>query len=143
MGMIYCFSMEDAEHSDQTSGQLSEAVIRIAYPDFEKKTPDEQQRIFDDVQHIVRKTAHFMEYMLLGFLMRLCMESWFGRKKGMTPASWGAATLYACTDEMHQLRIDGRSGQWTDVAIDSFGVFAGTMIAELIIYFALKKHTKA
>jgi VanZ family protein len=34
---------------------------------------------------------------------------------------------------MHQLLIDGRSGQWTDVLLDSAGVLAGVMIAGEII----------
>ena len=137
MVMIFCFSMQDAAHSDETSGTISQAVIRVLYPDYPERTPEEQQEIYDNVQHVVRKCAHFSEYTLLGFLMRLCFESWFGaaaRKRGrLAIFSTLAGAEYACTDELHQLLIDGRSGQWTDVLIDSLGVTLGVLLAGLLI----------
>ena len=134
MLLIFLFSMEPAEKSDHTSGLISRKIIGMRYPDFDRKPPEEQQRIYDSVQHVVRKTAHFTEYMLLGLLIRLCLESWFGKRRGLFPAAWALGTLYAGTDELHQLLIDGRSGQWTDVLIDSGGVLAGAAAAALVVY---------
>ena len=134
MILIFLFSMEPAEESDHTSGRLSRKVIAALYPDFDRKTPEEQQRIYDSVQHTVRKAAHFTEYTLLGLMIRLCLESWFGKRRGLFPAAWVLGTLYAGTDELHQLLIDGRSGQWTDVLIDSGGVLTGAAAAALFIY---------
>ena len=98
---------------------------------------DEQQAIYDTVQHIVRKCAHFTEYLILGFLIRLCFESWFGHRarKGriLALAGFGTGAAYACTDEAHQLAIDGRSGQWTDVLVDCSGVLAGAALGTLMI----------
>ena len=122
MILIFLFSMEPAEESDHTSGRLSRKVIAALYPDFDRKTPEEQQRIYDSVQHTVRKAAHFTEYTL------------FGKRRGLFPAAWVLGTLYAGTDELHQLLIDGRSGQWTDVLIDSGGVLTGAAAAALLIY---------
>ena len=129
MALIFCFSMESAERSDETSGILSRTIIRVMYPDYDRFSAERQQEIYDNVQHYVRKTAHFTEYLILGVLMRFCLQSWFGPVKGLNLSAWGAGTLYAVTDEIHQLTIDGRSGQWTDVALDSAGVLAGVMIA--------------
>ena len=75
--------------------------------------------------------------MLLGFLSRLCLESWFGhrmkRNRILALIGFGAGTAYACTDELHQLAIDGRSGQWTDVLVDSSGILAGVTLGTLLV----------
>lgn len=141
MVMIFCFSMQDADHSDRTSGTISQAVIRVLYPDYPERTPEEQQEIYDNVQHVVRKCAHFSEYALLGFLLRLCYESWFGPGNRKRPGLLSLLTgvLYAGTDELHQLLIDGRSGQWGDVLIDSLGVTLGVLLAALLVRQAARK----
>ena len=137
MVMIFCFSTENAENSDKRSGVISSAIIRVFYPDYDQRNEEEQKAVYDDVQHIVRKCAHFTEYMLLGFLSRLCLESWFGhrmkRNRILALIGFGAGTAYACTDELHQLAIDGRSGQWTDVLVDSSGILAGVTLGTLLV----------
>ena len=129
MILIFCFSMEPAEQSDKTSGHLTCAVIALVYPEFEQYPAEQQRVLYDQIQYAVRKTAHFMEYAALGLLIRLCLESWFGRRKGLVPISWLCGTAYAGTDEIHQIMIDGRSGMMEDVLLDSCGVITGAMIA--------------
>ncbi len=137
MIMIFCFSMENAEKSDQRSGRISLLIIRVFYPDYETEEADRQQEIYDLVQHIVRKCAHFTEYMMLGFLIRLCAESWFGHKMKKSRITaligFGAGTAYACSDELHQIAIEGRMGKWTDVLVDSSGVLAGVLLGTFLI----------
>ena len=48
-------------------------------------------------------------------------------------------TAYAGTDELHQLLIDGRSGQWTDVLLDSAGAMTGVLLAALALYLIRKR----
>ena len=137
MVMIFAFSTEDAEHSDRTSGLISRRVLSIIHPEYEQLEESRQKLLYDDVQHIVRKCAHFTEYMLLGLLLRMCLESWFGRKikhsRSLALAGVCGRTVYACTDEFHQLLIEGRSGQWSDVLVDGSGVLLGVLIASLLI----------
>ncbi len=142
MVLIFRFSMEPAEQSDNTSGQISRKVIAVLYPDYERKAPEEQQEIYDSVQHSVRKAAHFTEYAVLGLMIRLCLESWLGRRRGLFCAAWGTGTLYAGTDELHQMVIDGRSGQWTDVLIDSGGVLTGAALAVLVIWLLARRRKR-
>ena len=139
MALIYCFSMENADASNETSGVFSMAVIRVVYPDYDQEPPGEKQKLFDDVQFVVRKIAHFTEFALLGLLMRFCLESWFGPKRRNSPLAWGLTTLYAALDEMHQLLIDGRASQWMDVAIDSGGGLLGVTLAAMIIRCSRRK----
>ena len=137
MVMIFCFSMENAEKSDRRSGVLSSLAISVLYPEYDKLEEGQQQAIYDNVQHVVRKCAHFSEYMILGFLIRLCLESWFGHKlkklRILALIGFGSGAAYACTDEFHQRSVEGRSGQWTDVLVDSSGVLAGVILGTLMI----------
>ncbi|HJA34824.1 MAG TPA: VanZ family protein [Candidatus Mediterraneibacter merdigallinarum] len=41
---------------------------------------------------------------------------------------WLTAALYAATDEVHQLFVPGRSGQISDVILDSAGALAGVLV---------------
>ncbi len=143
MVMIFCFSMETADDSDKRSGVISEVFIRIFFPGYEQMDPARQQAVYDNVQHIVRKLAHFTEYLMLGFMIRLCLESWFGRRKILFPCAWAAGTVYAGTDELHQMLVDGRNGQWADVLLDSSGIMTGVLIAGLILFATWKKRHRA
>lgn len=144
MVMIFCFSMENAAESDQRSGTISMAVIRVLHPEYETMELYQKKELYDNVQFAVRKCAHFTEYMLLGFMIRLCLESWFGhriRKPHAIPLiSMGAGTAYACTDELHQIAIDGRFGTWTDVLVDSCGVLTGICLGSVLISYVNRKH---
>ena len=140
MVLIFFFSTEDADRSDRTSGVLAERVIDLFYPEYELSTPEQQKEIYDSVQHIVRKAAHFTEYLILGFMLRCCLESWFGRKKWLIPAAWATGTGYAGTDELHQMLIDGRSGQWSDVLLDSSGVLTGVLLASIVIFMIYRRN---
>ena len=76
MLLIFFFSTESAERSDRTSGVFARVVIGIAYPDYDQMPEEEQREVYNVVQHLVRKTAHFTEYALLGLLIRFCLQSW-------------------------------------------------------------------
>ena len=75
--------------------------------------------------------------MMHGFVIRLCLESWFGYRlkkyRVLALIGFGAGTAYACTDELHQLTIDGRSGQCTDVMVDGSGVLIGVVLGTMLI----------
>ena len=90
---------------------------------------------------LVRKTAHFTEYAILGSLFFLNLKSW-QRSKSSTSMnillSLIFSFLYACTDELHQIFVPGRSAQFRDVLIDTLGASFGT----LITYLTIKLFTK-
>lgn len=77
---------------------------------------------------IVRKGAHVLEYMLLGFLA----ASWIhasgaeGRKRGLMIAAFVAVP---CIDEFIQLHVPGRAGMLTDVLIDLGGMTLGALVS--------------
>jgi len=135
--IIFFFSMENAENSDRRSGVFANIMICLFRPEYPHLSPEEQQKIYDDISLIVRKCAHFAEYTLLGLILRFCLESWFGQRfrsvYTLSLISFAGSVIYAGTDELHQLMIDGRSGQFTDVLVDSCGALTGIILGTLLI----------
>ena len=128
MGLIFCFSMQPAAESDATSGWLSARIADLIRPEWRSYDTEQQRIFYNEIQHVVRKCAHFSEFALLGFCLRLCLESWLRKRKGLTRLAWAGGTAYAALDELHQVLVDGRSGQWPDVLIDSAGVLFGMLV---------------
>ena len=84
-------------------------------------------------EHVVRKTAHFTEYAILGVLYLLTARSRGSLRGRLTlPLFWGLLTPVA--DESLQLLVEGRSGQLTDVLLDFSGVLAGMGVCLLILW---------
>lgn len=94
---------------------------------------------------LVRKTAHFTEYAILGALFYLNFIQ-FPRlnrhfKKILLPILF--SFLYACTDEIHQIFVPGRSAQFRDILIDTLGASFGAIITYLIIKLFTKIKTQS
>jgi VanZ family protein len=82
------------------------------------------------VDFIMKKTAHFFEYIILFLLWYRSL----GKKSPLDALLISVA--YAFTDEIHQLFVPGRSGLLRDVAIDSTGMIISSL---LIVKFDLWK----
>ena len=140
-GMIFWFSAQDGAASGALSGGIAEKVVEVVEPGYAALPEAEQRTIFDAAQFAVRKTAHFSEYALLGFLLRLLCAS-YALGRGLLVA-WLSGTGYAATDELHQWFVAARSAMWQDVCLDSAGVLAGTLTAAaalaLWIFIARKR----
>ena len=110
MGLIFFFSTEGAVESDATSGILSRSILKVIRPDFEQLPEEERINLYNQVQTVVRKTAHFTEFMLLGLFLRCCLESWFGPGvPALGPIALGGGAAYAALDEWHHTLVDGRA----------------------------------
>ena len=141
--VIFCFSARNGIESTEDSYAVGMEVGRIVHPDFEEWSGDEQLTFAEKVDHPVRKLAHATEYAV--FAMLLCGVWLDARRKRKVSAlfAWGTATVYAATDEFHQLFVPGRSGQVKDVLLDSCGAAVGVLILMLVavlIRFIRKKH---
>ena len=126
MVVIFCFSARNADLSTEDSYRVGMLVGDIIVPGF--KTWPEADRIAfaATIDHPVRKTAHATEYAILA--MFICGSRMLPEHRGVFLYSWLIATAYACTDEFHQLFVPGRSGQLSDVCIDSLGAMAGLLL---------------
>ena len=124
---IFSNSMAVADVSSVSSGrvlQLLQAVLRRL------GMPGLAQRL---TMHLVRKLAHFCEYLLEGFLLMLCMRVYSRRPLRHITVPMLAGVLTALTDKTIQLFSEGRSSQVTDVWLDSAGVLAGILAALLLM----------
>ena len=124
---IFSNSMAVAQVSSASSGRvltlLQGALRRLGHPAL-------AQRL---TQHVVRKMAHFCEYMLEGFLLMLCMRVYSRHPLRHITVSMLGGVLTALTDETIQLYSPGRSSQVTDVWLDSVGVLAGILAALVLM----------
>ena len=79
---------------------------------------------------IVRKLAHFSEYMILFILSYRVMLLYQDRKRAKY-CSILLVFLYAASDEIHQYFIPGRSASIRDVLIDTSGGIFGCVITKI------------
>lgn len=139
-GIIFWFSAQNGTASQQMSSGITEKVVEVVEPDYDSLPEPEQQTLFDAVQFAVRKSAHFSEYALLGFLLRLLCASYALRRGGLV--AWLCGTGYAATDELHQWFVAARSAMWQDVCLDSSGVLAGVLLATGILALIAYKRNR-
>lgn len=129
--LIFGFSSQDAKQSSGVSEKVSKDIVNIT-----RKNESEQvkKRIAKSIEPGIRKIAHFSIYTVVGLLL---MSLFFTYKLSINKKiiiSLIIGFIYACSDELHQTFVSGRSGEVRDVLIDTSGVFLGTCI----IYFANK-----
>lgn len=94
--------------------------------------------IFGDLANfVVRKCAHFIEYMILALLAFNLIKLYFNIKQ-VVILTIVFVFLYACSDEIHQLFVLGREGAIRDVVIDTCGGIVLVLI-KLGVYYR-KKH---
>ena len=78
---------------------------------------------------IVRKGAHFTEYMILFFLFRNVLKNY--TNKNLNIYSILFVFLYAISDEVHQYFVPGREMRVLDVIIDTLGAVFGSLIVTI------------
>ena len=124
---IFSNSMAVAQVSSASSGRvltlLQGALRRLGHPALAQCL----------TQHVVRKMAHFCEYLLEGFLLMLCMRVYSRHPLRHITVPMLGGVLTALTDETIQLYSPGRSSQVTDVWLDSVGVLAGILAALVLM----------
>lgn len=121
MIIIFRFSADNAEESTEKSDFFVNILESLPIA------------LRNNLSFIIRKTAHFSIYALLGFLI----SGIFFKKEIFYTLS--VCFLYACTDEIHQYFVAGRSCRFQDVMIDTAGSFFGILIFILIMKLLNRK----
>jgi len=123
MVTIFVLSAQPAD----TSTESSDTCIKWIYDLFGIRL----------TSHFVRKTAHALEYFGLCLLLNFALGVTLLKFKPFT--SFAVTVIYAATDEIHQLFVEGRACMLSDVLIDSCG--AAVCVAILsVIYLIYKKY---
>lgn len=139
MAFIFVMSSEPATDSSVTSGNTLRVLLNIFYPSFKEMDAVQQQKIIEANQHFIRKTAHFTLYTVMGILVSLAVAQHI---KKFSLISYAIGTLYAVTDEIHQLYVPGRSGQLSDVLLDCAGVLLGCIIIFILYRYVNRKKAR-
>lgn len=125
--MIFLFSAQSGEKSSLFSEHFTENFLRLfGITDVS----------FGRAEHLLRKTAHFVEFFLLGTVLCLWLGS-FRRSYIFTGLlSFGIALAYAALDEAHQYFVPNRSASLKDVLLDGAGALCGVLLVLLIRFLA-------
>ena len=120
--MIFLLSSDVAEDSSMKSSAVTELLLKI-WNFFQKSDGTPTTEIVVDLfplalEKIVRKLAHFSEYLCVGLL------------------SYSLVLLY----EIHQYFVPGRYAAVKDVFIDCAGGITGMVIIGMV--FTLRRHKK-
>ena len=136
MATIFSFSSDTADESTEKSDGL---IVRISeFLVGHRLSEEERQEKIDQYVTIIRKGAHFSIYLVLGFLLISLVKEYRVIDTKSILIALMIAILYACSDEIHQLFVPGRSGEILDVFIDSLGSLTGIGIYYFINKWRIK-----
>ena len=130
---IFAQSAKNGEKSSDDTNKVIEIIENVV----EKIDPDVEVS-----SHIVRKLAHFCEYLVLGVSVAALVATVGGR--WLYIGAWGYAVSVAFCDEFAVQRFsEGRAPQLTDVLIDSAGAFLGVLAIAVLTYIIMKRKSEA
>ena len=142
MIIIFAFSNMDSTKSNNQSKGAIDKVVEVTIDTSnqlgiidEIPTEKEKQNIVNNLNKPLRKVVHFTIYLILAILVSNALNNFDIQKKTITTILF--CLIYAITDEYHQTFINGRTGQLSDVLIDTLGSIIGT-----IIYIKIKNRIK-
>lgn len=148
--LIFAMSAQDADESTELSMGVVWHIIGFIVPGYDQMSAADQLHWQQMLDHPVRKTAHFLEYAVLGALTLNMLVQIARQRAGEgegpaavpTPAApalrqlalaaWALATAYAVSDEIHQVFVPGRAFMFTDILIDSAGILFGVFLLFLV-----------
>ncbi len=125
--VIFSFSLQSGDVSGDLSGSVLEVILGFFMPGV-LESP-EKLELF---HLILRKCAHFTEFMILGILSSIALNYMKVGYKSIV--GFGYCVLVASLDETLQLFVSGRAGRVQDVLIDS----AGALVGILVVFICLK-----
>lgn len=121
--LIYLLSAETGDQSGSLSNGILLSIAKLL------KISDTKAFV-DTFGFFIRKLAHFSEYFILYILTYECFKEYNCQK--LIVVSVLFCVLYASFDEFHQLFVDGRCGQLSDVMIDTSGSVVSCFLWRLV-----------
>lgn len=131
MIIIFLFSNQTASKSQSVSDGFTLKLVDCFSTILNKNLDaSDKAKIVKKLIFFIRKCAHFTEYFILGLLVFLNLDAYHCNRKLLFSILF--CFLYACTDEFHQIFLDGRTANFLDVLIDTFGGFVGSCLVLFI-----------
>jgi VanZ family protein len=133
---------------ESTGYASSQNTFRLLYQTMHYVFGRVNYQLLFEVDHVLRKTGHFLGYAILSGLTFLALRNTYrDRIQSSLQRPWGTilsdlwhlewslialllTVLTASLDEIHQAFLPYRTGRWQDVVLDTSGAFA----LQLVIY---------
>jgi VanZ family protein len=131
MAVIFFFSSQTGEQSGLVSSGVSSWLsgIKAMLP----------ESVANFISTYIRQMAHVFLYTCLSLFVSLFFFTFsFSHRWLYFLLPIGVCFLYACSDEIHQLFVDGRTGTFRDVMIDGIGFVSVNLLANLIFWLTRK-----
>lgn len=138
---IFMFSNQNGQVSKGISGRVLESIIDFL-PNTKNLPKEEKRELIRNSQTLIRKSAHFAIYTLLGMALMGFMTLFKMARKNKIIIAFSIGVLYAISDEVHQMFSAGRTAKVTDVLIDSCGLLFGILIILLIVKIVKRRGDK-
>ena len=130
--LIFSFSLQDATESGALSGRFITWIENVFWSiDIDGSALP--------LSFIVRKMAHFTEFLILGSLGYWLFIHYLNKANKAFIMSVLIGFVIAALDETIQTNVPGRSGNFIDVMIDWLGVLVGTLILGYMVWNKLQK----
>jgi VanZ family protein len=125
------FTLSSDSFSSEHTASLLSPVVRWLFPHLTENQ-------FSLIHHIIRKSAHFTEYLIFCLLIYRGVR---GDRKGWR-WTWGISALsvaagYSIFDEIHQAFVASRTASPYDSLLDSLGAFFA--LGALYFWFRLRR----
>lgn len=126
MIVIFCFSAQTGVKSTKTSNVVTSMVVNVTTNVSKQEiTREEAKKRVEDSTFLIRKLAHFTEYLILGILIIRLLRTYGKLNVRMIITAIVICFLYAASDEIHQIFVPGRTAKVLDMLIDTSGASIG------------------
>ena len=139
--MIFMFSADNAEESSNLSQKVTKMLVKLYYRltgGGSGQAAGVVPLADDALEGMIRKLAHFTEYMMVGFLSYMIAAMWMQRRRIGFMIVVIQLVISAAFDEFHQYFVPGRYASVKDVLIDTAGGIAGILFM-IGISWSIKK----
>ena len=127
-GLIFFMSSMDTNESNGKSKTIINDVVEKSVETTngmgitdKHPTENKMDQVIEKLNYPLRKVAHASEYFIFTILILIALKNSGVKGNKRFIIALVICFIYACTDEYHQLFVDGRTGQFIDVLIDTIG----------------------
>lgn len=128
--------IEIEENVDNTNNEDANNSVNVAKYNYEFEMYKGEVRL------VVRKSAHFIIYLVGGFLLFNFFRTYNISLRNQIIYAILGIILYASSDEFHQLFVNGRTARVEDVLLDTLGAIVGILINIIFLKIICKMKNK-
>lgn len=133
--IIFIMSSMDTNESNGSSKQVINNVVErtvettngLGITD-KHPTENKMNKVIEKLNYPLRKAAHASEYFIFTILILIALKNSGVKGNKRFIIALVICFIYACTDEYHQTFVNGRTGQFSDTLIDTFGGFISCLM---------------